>query len=189
MNNNTNSNHNDIAPEATITQNTTTSVSNDELQHITNNNNVNVQSYVGPTDSVESSSNTADEENEINSFNAQNVKDYEANVGGELPPDDELSRIESNTELSRRATRSIMNTESLLRTASQSSKPLPPMGGGKEYPQCLVHEILMLLPLMVPMILIILIIIQLGKNCILCICWSCCLIGIHGISNVFSSKC
>ena len=42
MNNNTNSNHNDIAPEATITQNTTTSVSNDELQHITNNNNVNV---------------------------------------------------------------------------------------------------------------------------------------------------
>lgn len=137
MNNNTNSNHNDIAPEATITQNTTTSVSNDELQHITNNNNVNVQSYVGPTDSVESSSNTADEENEINSFNAQNVKDYEANVGGELPPDDELSRIESNTELSRRATRSIMNTESLLRTASQSSKPLPPMGGGKEYPPML----------------------------------------------------
>ena len=67
-NTNTNSNDNDIAPEATITQNTTTSVSNDELQHITNNNNVNVQSYVGPTDSVESSSNTADEENEINNL-------------------------------------------------------------------------------------------------------------------------
>ena len=145
--------------------------------------------YVGPTDSVESSSNTADEENEINSFNAQNVKDYEANVGGELPPDDELSRIESNTELSRRATRSIMNTESLLRTASQSSKPLPPMGGGKEYPPMLGSRDPYVVafdgpddpdhPHNYPT----------WKKFILCICWSCCLIGIHGISNVFSSKC
>lgn len=94
---------------------------------------VNAKEYNQPVDSSENSSQSITDE--VTSFTPQHMKDYEN--GNDFEHDDELSRIESNVELSRRATRSLLNTEELLRTATQSSKPLPPMGGGKPYPPAL----------------------------------------------------
>ncbi|EMG45912.1 FLU1 Major facilitator superfamily multidrug transporter FLU1 [Candida maltosa Xu316] len=80
-----------------------------------------------------------DDEDEVTSLNADRAKEYgnTSNSRDYERFDDDLSRIESNTELSRRATQSLLNTESLIRSATQSSKPLPPMGGNKSYPPLL----------------------------------------------------
>ncbi|CAI5760387.1 unnamed protein product [Candida verbasci] len=49
--------------------------------------------------------------------------------------DAELSRIETDVALSRIASRRTLDYDELIKTASQMSKPLPPMGNGRPYPK------------------------------------------------------
>lgn len=47
---------------------------------------------------------------------------------------DEMSEVESNIELQRRVTRQTLGYDDLVKTATSSSKPMPPMGNGRPFP-------------------------------------------------------
>lgn len=47
---------------------------------------------------------------------------------------EDLSRIESNAASSRRLSRAITGSEKLIEDANNTNEPLPPMGGGRDYP-------------------------------------------------------
>ncbi|KAK6464676.1 major facilitator superfamily domain-containing protein [Scheffersomyces coipomensis] len=87
------------------------------------------------------------ESTDINSNNETYQDDFEANAysGAKLNDSsedmgDELSRLESNAQISRTLSRRITGSESFYSDAQKSNEPMPKMGGGRDYPPPLIAD-------------------------------------------------
>lgn len=86
-------------------------------------------SFVTPVDRDGVSEGLAQEEPEPFTGDLENGKEDCVPQGG-----DELSRYESSVEASRTLSQRLTGSESLMSKANETDEPMPPMGGGKEYP-------------------------------------------------------
>lgn len=82
------------------------------------------------------SSTEAGEDNELRLFNP--TADLEQNSVNDYAPS--LSRTMSRASVSRTQSRRLAGVEDLYEAASLSKEPLPPMGGGKDYPPMLPEQ-------------------------------------------------
>ena len=86
-------------------------------------------SFVTPVDRDGVSEGLAQEEPEPFTGDLENGKEDCVPQGG-----DELSRYESSVKASRTLSQRLTGSESLMSKANETDEPMPPMGGGKEYP-------------------------------------------------------
>lgn len=86
-------------------------------------------SFVTPVDRDGVSEGLAPEGPEPFTGDLENGKEEGVPQGG-----DELSRYESSAEASRTLSQRLTGSESLMSRANETDEPMPPMGGGKEYP-------------------------------------------------------
>ncbi|CUM56269.1 uncharacterized protein AC631_03929 [Debaryomyces fabryi] len=86
-------------------------------------------SFITPVDRDGNSEDQLGQEPEAFTGDLENGKDEGIPRGG-----DELSRYESNSEASRTLSHRLTGAGSLISRANDTDEPLPPMGGGKDYP-------------------------------------------------------
>lgn len=80
-----------------------------------------------------SSTNTTQEKDE-EEVKPLEFGDIERNERSTSPNEDELSRYESNVTAARTLSRRMTGAEELIKEATNITEPLPPMGGGRDYP-------------------------------------------------------